>query len=184
MFDHYIYGNQNAVELYARRVPFALRSLDELRAAIPRLREQFGWVQELPVAWMRDLDHYLVTLGRFQAEALEGKAPFEIWRHVLAVNEHGAQYFLPNIAISIAQGTIYRVLHGLLKLAIGPADADVLFDHLMAWCETKTGQINKELFELALLARKEGVLAGLIRESASRELMARDALAGFPEFNA
>lgn len=184
MFDHYIYGNQNAVELYARRVPFALRSLDELRAAIPRLREQFGWVQELPVAWMRDLDHYLVTLGGFQAEALEGRTALEIWRHVLAVNEHGAQYFLPNIAISIAQGTIYRVLHGLLKLAIGPADADVLFDHLMAWCETKTGQINKELFELALLARKEGVLAGSMRESASRELMARDALAGFPEFNA
>ncbi len=154
MFDHYIYGNQNAVELYARRAPFAVRSQDELRAAVPQLRQQFGWVQDLPVAWMRDLDHYLVTLGRFQAEPLEGRTPLEIWRHVLAVNEHGAQYFLPNIAISIAHGMIYRILHGLLKLVIGPADADVLFDHLMAWCETKTGQINKELFELALLARQ------------------------------
>jgi pyruvate,water dikinase len=113
-----------------------------LRAAIPRLREQFGWVQELPVAWMRDLDHYLVTLGRFQAEALEGRTPLEIWRHVLAVNEHGAQYFLPNIAISIAQGSIC-VLHGLLKLAIAPADADGLFDHLMAWCETRRGKSTR-----------------------------------------
>jgi rifampicin phosphotransferase len=183
MFDHYIYGNQNAVELYARRAPFAVRSMDELRAAIPRLRQQFGWVQELPVAWVRDLDHYLITLGRFQAEPLEGRSPMELWRHVLAVNEHGAQYFLPNIAISIAQGTIYRVLHGLLKLALGPAEADVLFDHLMAWCDTKTGQINKELFELAQLATQDRALKERISERSSRELIQRGVLAAFPEFS-
>ena len=182
-FGHYIYGNQNAVELYARRAPFAVRSLDELRAAIPRLREQFGWVQELPVAWVRDLDHYLITLGRFQAEPLDGKTPLEIWRHVLAVNEHGAQYFLPNIAISIAQGTIIRMFHGLLKLAIGPADAGVLFDHLMAWCDTKTGQINQELFELALLARQDAQLSRLVRETDSRQLVGRNTLSGHGEFN-
>src|ERR1035437_9628086 len=184
MFGHYIYGNQNAVELYARRVPFSARSLDELRGAIPRLRQQFGWVQELPIAWMRDLDHYLITLGRFQAEPLEGKTPLEIWLHVLAVNEHGAQYFLPNIAISIAQGSIYKVLHGLLKLAIGPADADVLFDHLMTWCETKTGQINKELFELAQLVRQDEALRAQLAGMNSRELIQRGLLAGFPEFHA
>lgn len=184
MFGHHIYGNQNAVELYARRAPFAANSLDELRTTIPRLRQQYAWVQELPVAWMRDLDHYLITLGRFQAEPLDGKTPLQIWRHVLAVNEHGAQYFLPNIAISIAQGTIYRILHGLLKLAIGPADAEVLFDHLMAWCETKTGQINKELFELARHARHDQELLEAVAGMTSRELIQRDVLAGFPEFNA
>jgi pyruvate,water dikinase len=184
MFGHYIYGNQNAVELYARRAPFAVRSLDELRAVIPRLREQFGWTQELPVAWLRDLDHYLITLGRFQAEPLEDKTPLELWRHVLAVNEHGAQYFLPNIAISIAQGSIYRVLHGLLKLAIGPTDAEVLFDHLMAWCETKTGQINKELFELAHLAKQDAALAERIVGGDSRASIRLGRLANFPEFNA
>ena len=183
MFGHYIYGNQNAVELYARRAPFAVRSLDELRAAIPHLRQQFAWVQELPVAWIRDLDHYLITLGRFQAEPLDGKSPLELWRHVLAVNEHGAQYFLPNIAISIAQGSIHRVLHGLLKLALGPADADVLFDHLMAWCDTKTGQINKELFELAQLAAQDRALKERISGMSSRELIQRGVLAGFPEFS-
>lgn len=184
MFGHYIYGNQNAVELYARRVPFAVRSLDELRAAIPQLREQFGWVSELPVAWMRDLDHYLITLGRFLAEPLEGKSPLELWRHVLAVNEHGADYFLPNIAISIAHGTIYRLLHGLLKLAMGPAEADQLFDHLMAWCETKTGQVNKELFALALLARQNPALEGKLNDADLRALIEEGTLAGFPEFNA
>ena len=184
IFGHYVYGNQNAVELYARRAPFAVRSLDELRAILPQLRHQFGWVLELPVAWMRDLDHYLVTLGRFHAEPLEGTTPLGIWRHVLAVNEHGAQYFLPNIAISIAQGMICRMLHGLLKLAIGTADAEVLHDHLMAWCDTKTGQINKELFALALLARQEAALADRICGTDSRELLMRNVLVEFPSFNA
>jgi len=32
MFDHYIYGNQNAVEIYGRRMPFSIRNLDELEA--------------------------------------------------------------------------------------------------------------------------------------------------------
>ncbi|MEO5913416.1 MAG: PEP/pyruvate-binding domain-containing protein [Luteolibacter sp.] len=181
-FGHYIYGNQNAVELYARRAPFAVRSLEELRATIPQLRQQFGWVQELPVAWMRDLDHYLVTLGRYQAESLDAKAPLEIWRHVLAVNEHGAQYFLPNIAISIAHGMIYQVLHGMLKLVIGTADADVIFDHLMAWCETKTGQINKELFELAQLAGRTPNLKDRILRTSSREIIQLGILADDPEF--
>ena len=184
MSGQYIYGNQNAVELYARRAPFAVHSLDDLRNAIPQLRQQFAWAQELPIAWLRDLDHYLITLGRFQAEPLEGKTPLEIWHHVLAVNEHGAQYFLPNIAISIAQGTLYRMLHGLLKLAIGPADAEALFDHLMSWCETKTGQINKELFELAWLARQDPSLADRLLGMESRALLRSGELSGFPAFEA
>ena len=184
MFGHYIYGHQNAVEIYARRAPFAVSSLDELRAAIPQVREQFGWVQELPVAWLRDLDYYLVTLGRFMAEPIEGKTPREIWQHVLAVNEHGAQYFLPNIAISIAQGTLYRLLHGLMSLTLGPSEATPLFDHLMAWCDTKTGQINKELFALAALARRTRGLAERLQSADARTLVAHDTLAQFPEFEA
>ena len=132
---------------------------------------------------MRDLDHYLITLGRYQAEALADKTPLELWRHVLAVNEHGAGYFLPNIAISIAQSTIYRTLHGLLQLAVGRAAAASLFDHLMAWCETKTGQINKELFELALLARQDQRLIDELAKMASRELIQQGRLSGYPEFS-
>jgi phosphohistidine swiveling domain-containing protein len=183
-FDHYIYGNQNAVELYARRAPFAVRSLDELRAMIPQLRRQFAWVQELPVSWLRDLDHFLVTLGRFEAEPLETKTPLQIWRHILAVNEHGAQYFLPNIAISIAQNTIYRLFHGLLKLVTAAAEADLLFDHLMAWCETKTGQINKELFALAQLAKQDETLARRIMGTPSHAIIESGDLEAFPAFKA
>ncbi len=181
-FDHYIYGNQNAVELYARRAPFVVRSLEELREMIPRLRQQFAWVQELPVAWMRDLDHYLVTLGRYQAERLDAMTPLEVWCHVLEVNEHGARYFLPNIAISVAHGVIYRVLHGLLRMVMEPAEAAAMFDHLMAWCETKTGQINKELFELAGLASQDAGFKEHLLASDSREVIESGFLAGFPQF--
>lgn len=182
MYDHYIYGNQNAVELYARRAPFSVKSIDELRMMIPRLRKDFAWVQELPVSWMRDLDHYLVTLGRFQGEALDGKSDLGIWRHVLAVNEHGAKYFLPNIAISIAHGMLHRILHGLLRLVIGPEESDLIFHDLMDWCETKTGQINKELFGLAELAKERSGWMDAWGERDSRELIEEGVLAEHREF--
>jgi pyruvate,water dikinase len=184
MHGHYIYGNQNAVELYGRRAPFVIRSVEELRATIPRLRAEFRWVHELPVLWARDLDHYLVKLGEFMAEPLERLDPRELWRHALAVNEHGADYFLPNIAISITQSTLYRLLHGLLRMTVGPETANDLFDRLLAYCETKTGTINKELFELAAMIRGQPALAALIEQRASRDLVEGGHLAAFPEFAA
>jgi len=183
MHGHYIYGNQNAVQLYGRRAPFMARNLDELRAAMPGIREQYRWVQELPVTWMRDLDDYLIRIGQFQAEVLDGKGLAEVWDFVLAVNEHGAAYFLPNIAISITHSTIYRLLHGLLQMTVGPEHAASLFDRLMAFCETKTGIINKELFELASMAREQAGLAALLARSSSREIMQSKGLEAFPLFN-
>lgn len=180
MHGFYIYGNQNAVELYGRRAPFMVRTLPELVALLPQLREEFRWVQELPVIWSRDLDFYLIKIGEFLAEPLRDKSLRELWQFVLEVNERGARYFLPNIAISITHSTLYRLLHRLLQMAIGPDAANPLFDHLMAFCETKTGAINKELFEMARVVREnpalENVLLGRGGELAW--------LADFPEFKA
>ncbi|PYJ62516.1 MAG: phosphoenolpyruvate synthase, partial [Verrucomicrobia bacterium] len=184
MHGHYIYGNQNAVELYLKRPPFSVKSLADLKMLIPRLREQYRWVQELPVLWSRDLDYYLLKVGEFMAEPLDKKDLAGVWAFVLNVNEHGAQYFLPNIAISITHATLYRLLHGLLTMMLGPHDANRLFDGLMAYCETKTGVINRELFELAQQARALPQLEQRFTEIDSRSLVERGALAGFPEFNA
>ena len=178
---HYIYGNQNAVEIYGRRAPFRVRSLDELRNAIPALREEFRWVQELPVLWARDLDSHLVEIGAFMAEPLEQKNVRQLWEFVLSVNEQGAQYFLPNIAISIAHSTLYRLLQGLLPMGVGPDISRDLFDGLMAFCETKTGTINKELFELAATVRANPALEKLLRDKTSREIIEENLLAPFPE---
>jgi len=184
MHGHYIYGNQNAVELYGRRAPFMVRTVEELYAAIPQIREEYRWVQELPVIWMRDLDDYLMSIGRFQAEPLGKKSLREVWEFVLAVNERGAEYFLPNIAISITHSTLYRLLHGLLKIAFGVETADSLFDRLMAFCETKTGTINKELFDLAAMVRAQPGLEKLLGEQTSRGIIEQQTLERFPGFHA
>ncbi len=155
---HYIYGNQNAVDIYARRFPFALNSLADLPVLIPQLREQFRWVQELPVHWSRDLDYYLIRLGEFMAEPVEHKSIAGLWHFVREINAHGTQYFLPNIAISVTQGILYKLLHFLLRELFGPDEIAPLMDGLLAFCETKTGTINKELYELAQLARRDPLL--------------------------
>ncbi len=181
MHGHYIYGNQNAVELYGRRAPFLVRNLDELRAVIPKLREEFRWVQELPVAWARDLDFYLISIGKFMTEPLDQKSLREVWDFVLGVNEHGANYFLPNIAISITHSTLYRLLHRFLQMGFGPEAGNSLLDRLMAYCETKTGTINKELFELAVAIRARPELEKIINAHSSRDIIEQNLLKPFPE---
>ncbi|MBK9161496.1 MAG: phosphoenolpyruvate synthase [Nitrosomonadales bacterium] len=172
MFDHYIYGNQNAVEIYGRRMPFAIRNLEELEAAIPHLRSDYAWVQDLPLEWSRDLDYYLLTLGELNAENLQGESLAEVWQYVLRVNRLGADYFLPNIAISITQRTLYRLLHGLLQMLTGnPQEAAALFDTLIAHTETKTGIINKELAALANEIRSDTNLGAMIASAPSRTLI-------------
>ena len=179
---HYVYGNQNAVELYLKRSPFAVRTLEELKAAIPRLREEFRWVQELPVIWSRELDYYLVKIGEFMAEPLESKDLKGVWEFVETVNEHGAQYFQPNIAISITHATLYRLLHGLLQMLF-EQEAPRLFDGLMSYCETKTGVINKELFEMARQVRALPALEADLNTLTSREVVERGILKNVPAFD-
>src|SRR3569832_972263 len=57
LFDNYVYGNQNAVEIYAEGTASSLNvhSVAELVAALPALRKRYVWVQDLPLAWSRYL---------------------------------------------------------------------------------------------------------------------------------
>jgi phosphohistidine swiveling domain-containing protein len=173
MFDHYIYGNQNAVAIYADGTASSISvgSIPELVAAIPRLRRQYEWVLELPLTWSRDLDRYLMSLGELMAAPLEGKSVAELWAYVLRVKELGASYFLPNIAISITQRTLYRVLFGVVQAAFGKDQAGSVFDRLLAYCETKTGVINKELYRLARRIAAVPALAARLRESPARHFL-------------
>jgi pyruvate,water dikinase len=181
--NHYVYGNQNAVELYGRRAPLGIGSLTELAAALPGLAKRFRWVQELPDRWYRDLDHHLVQMGRFTAQPLDKLSESEIWDFVREVNEHGTRYFLPNIAISITQSALYQQLRALLNVAIGEAAAARLFPDVTGYCRTKTGAINAELYELVQMIRSEPRLADLIRTGESRGLIRDGALQRFPEFH-
>jgi pyruvate,water dikinase len=176
MHGHTVYGNQNVVELYLKRAPFEAGTLEELTAMIPRLREEYRWVLDLPVQWSRDLDDYLLKVGEFMAEPLGDKSLREVWQFVLTVNERGAQYFEPNIAISITHGTLHHLLHRLLKQFVGE-EADRLFDGLLAFCETKTGIINRELYELARMVRDAPALAQRLRDTPSRAFLEQHGLA-------
>jgi len=185
MFDSYIYGNQNAVELYANGVPLDIRSLDDLRNALPLIAAKYGWVQDLPVRWSRDLDWYLLRLGQLSAVPLAGLSLNELWSHLLEVRDTGARYFLPNIAISITQRVIYKVLHGMLAMIAGPQAAPPLFDALLASCDTKTGLINAELYRLAQLMQAQAGFfasrdnAALLADWAAVEATAPEFAAGF-----
>jgi rifampicin phosphotransferase len=186
MFDHYIYGNQTGVEVYAQGAASNIRigSLAELQTAIPVLRKQYEWVLELPLVWSRDLDHYLISLGELMSERLEGQSLSEIWNYVLRVKELGAEYFLPNIAISITQRTLYRLLLMLLEAMVGKEDAAATFDKLLAYCETKTGIINKELFRLAGQIAATPDLAERLRATDSSAFVAQGGFASWPKIDA
>jgi rifampicin phosphotransferase len=186
MFGHYIYGNQNAVEIYANgSVPgLAVSSLRELAAALPVLRERYGWVLELPLTWSRDLDHYLIGIGELMAEPLEERSIAEVWAFVLRVRDLGAEYFLPNIAVSVTQRVLYRVLLGLLEMAAGREQAPALFDRLLAYCETKTGTINKELHRFARRIAAAPALAARLERSSGVEFLRDGGFEGHPELAA
>jgi phosphoenolpyruvate synthase/pyruvate phosphate dikinase len=87
--DHYVYGNQNAVELYLGRAPFQINNLNELREAMPDLRQRYRWVQDLPVTWSRDLDQFLLGVGRLDSQAVEEWTEMgRIWSHTFCMESN------------------------------------------------------------------------------------------------
>jgi pyruvate,water dikinase len=123
------------------------------------------------MTWSRDLDHFLQCIGELMAEPLDDRSIPDLWNFVLRVKDLGAEYFLPNIAISITQRTLYRVLHGLLQILAGPTQAPIVFDQLLAYCETKTGAINKELYRFAAQIAEHPSLADELRSTGAADFL-------------
>ncbi|WP_420097484.1 PEP/pyruvate-binding domain-containing protein [Brevibacterium sediminis] len=183
MRDFYIYGNQTAVDLYAGRLPTnMLSSVETITESLPQIARQFGWVQELPVQWMRDLDTYLIGIGRLSNEPLEDKSLAQVWDHVIAISDLGTEYFRPNIAISLTQGTLYAALQHMLSLALDEDQAQVVFERLMASTETKTSQVNAELRELSQLVAADADLLTALEAHHGEAGVAE--LERFPQFKA
>src|SRR5204862_2162676 len=125
-----------------------------LRALQPVIRERYQWVVQLPVAWARDLDWYLLTLGGLAGIDLEPMSEERLWRHINAIDAAGRRYFLPNIAISITHGIIHRMLFQMVMLLAGPKDGPALYDSLTCFCETKTNLVNNDLLRLAAIVKR------------------------------
>ena len=182
--DGYIYGNQTAVEVFAAGHQAAFDDLDDLTARVPALSEGYRWVQELPVHWARDLDRYLLRLGRLGARNLAGLSLEELWAHVLEIDRVGREYFLPNIAISITQGLLHRLLFQMVAHVVGPTDAPAVYDGLTCFCDTKTGLVNRDLYELACMVRSDDVLRRRLVEGDRRTFVPSGEMEAFPEFEA
>jgi pyruvate,water dikinase len=183
LIDHYVYGNQNAVELLAAYRPIHARTLPELVAEIPTLRQKYSWVLELPVRWARDLDRYLIRLGRLSATPMDDMSVPEIWQHVTQLQEVATDYFRPNIAISITQSFLHRMLLHLVSTVVGKEQGIKVFDGLMAGCDTKTAVVNREMHELALLAGKNESLRQRLLEQGGQTIYQRIEWDRFPEFD-
>jgi pyruvate,water dikinase len=183
-FQNYIYGNQNAVDLIASYRPLRARSAQELAAEIPDLRRRYAWVLDLPVNWARDLDRYLIRLGRLSAVALDDASLPEVWRYMNDVLRAATEYFRPNIAISMTQAFLHRLLHGLVGMVVGPERTLSVVDGLLAGCETKTAVVNRELHELAQLAARTSALRQELRDQGGRQFWERGRVEAFPEFAA
>ena len=186
LFDNYVYGNQNAVEVYAEGTASSLNvcSVEELLSALPVLRKRYAWVQELPMAWSRDLDRYLLGLGELMGTSLAGHSIPELWNYVLRVKQLGAEYFLPNIAISITQRTLYKMVYSVVETAVGKQAAPATFDRLLAYCETKTGFVNKELYRLARRISEVPDLAQKLRAMNGQEFLATGGFSEEPGIDA
>lgn len=182
IFDNYVYGNQNAVWLYMGQNPLVIRDVPDLIGKIPYIKDKFAYVQELPVAWMRDLDTYLLGVGALMAEDLSGRSEQDIWKFITRTTELGIEYFKPNIAISITQSMLYKVFMYILTSLAGPEKGKQLFDALIATNETKTALVNSELYYLAGLVKASEELNAVMHGNSSRQIMEKDLLSAFPEF--
>jgi pyruvate,water dikinase len=162
-FDQYIYGQQTAVDLFARLARQQIPAITpaNLAEVLPQIRRKFEWVPDLPSLWWRDFDIYLLQLG-----AMENLPPAqslaEAWARVRQLEKIGSDYFLPNIAISITQRTLVGLLLHLLQTAAGPEVGARLHTDLLAWCDTKTARVNQDLWELARLIGASSYRAVLV----------------------
>lgn len=65
----------------------------------------------------------MLKLGEFKGMNLSRLTLRQLWEHVRDISATDARYFLPNIAISITQRVLYKVLHGMVSMAAGPEKA-------------------------------------------------------------
>jgi pyruvate,water dikinase len=168
---HFIYFNQNAIEVYGRRRATALQHLRKGAKGLRPMLKEIGWVYRPLEHWDRHIDAYLTKLGDFASRSVAIEDENVLWRFALEIRELAYDYFAPNVAISMAHVLLFNALRETLCSLLGRADGNhALFD-LTSACNTKTGIVNEQLHELAIQVRNHPHL-----EHAVRTLPARQAL--------
>jgi pyruvate,water dikinase len=183
LFNCHVYGNQNAVDFLATHRPLRARTPQELASEIPELRRRYAWVLDLPLTWARDLDRYLIRLGRLATVPLDGGLRV-LWGYLQEVVATATEYFRPNLAITTTVGFLHHLLHGLVGLVVGADKALPIVDGLLAGCDTKTVIVNRELHELACLASTTPELVAELHAHGGRRLWEGERLEHYPAFAA
>ena len=182
MFDNYIYGNQNAVSLYMGQNTLPFNDLDSLTKALPSLTNKLESIKALPKLWHRDLATYLQELGALKARDLNNASLQEIWDFIEQIVRVGTEYFKPNIAISITQAMLYKILFALLNL-IDSTNAQSLFTLLTTTDKTKTSLVNDELFQLSCIIKNDKKLYDLLHSTDSKSIVEQNLLQNFGAFS-
>jgi rifampicin phosphotransferase len=181
LLDGYVYGNQTAVQLFTAAYHVSFDSLDELRTIRQQLIETYRWVQELPATWARDLDRYLLQLGKLAAVRLAELTDDQLYQHMRAIDRLGREYFLPNIAISIVHGVLHRTLYRLVAFVYGARAAEC-YDALTAFTELKTNLVNRDLHRLSEMIRSDSALDRLLRDTDRKRIWEEQLLDAHPSF--
>ena len=84
----------------------------------------------------------------------------------------------------MTQGFLHGVLHALVQLAVGPESALKVLDGLLSGVETKTVEVNAELYALSQLVHADAALKQLLATADSKQLIADRKLDAFPKFAA
>ena len=182
MFDNYIYGNQNAVSLYMGQNTLPFNDLDSLTKALPSLTNKLESIKALPKLWHRDLATYLQELGALKAQDLSNANLQEVWEFIGQIVQVGTEYFKPNIAISITQAMLYKILLALLNL-IDSTNAQSLFTLLTTTDKTKTSLVNDELFKLSCIIKNDKKLYDLLHSTDSKSIVEQNLLQNFGAFS-
>ncbi|MBZ7964566.1 PEP/pyruvate-binding domain-containing protein [Campylobacter sp. 2457A] len=165
-FNNYIYGNQNIIWLYMQSGNLGI-DFKNLNTALEQILQKYPHVYELPKQWMRDLDYYLKGIGALENKVIsDNKQAFDFLDDVVKL---GTMYFRPNIAISITQSLLYKILKILLEKLVGEKSS-FYFDILTSFDESKTAQVNEDLLSLAKLIAKDPFLKSEFEKYNSKEL--------------
>jgi phosphohistidine swiveling domain-containing protein len=104
------------------------------------------------------------------------------WLQMKQVFGAAEEYFLPNIAISMTQSGLHRLLHAIVAMLAGPDRALAIVDGLLTGCETKTGTVNREIHALAVLASQTPLLHEMLLQLDGRCCLEAGVLAKHPAF--
>ena len=178
--NHYVYGNQNAVKILAQFRPINFSNLNDLIKEIPTIRDRYKWVIDLPNIWMRDLDKYLIRIGYMMNENIEAMNSEKTQLYLDKLFKLANDYFKPNIAISMTQAFLSNTLLYIINKIVGnKLKAHDILKKIISASETKTGQINNEIFEMAKIVRSDKKIMNELKHGGKKFLLISEK---FPHF--